>query len=422
MIQPSVKLKTISAVIFILFSQLCVAQTLTLEEVFQLARQNYPLIQKQDLIQQSTKYSLENAAKLFLPQFTINGQATYQSEVTQIPINMPGVKALSKDQYRLQGEISQLIYDGGIIKNQKELLKANEAVQLQNTEVNLYAVKEKMAQLYFSILLFDAQLKQSNILKQNLIAALKKAEANLKEGIVFKSTVNELKAEILNTEMSETELRSDRKSYKEMLALFIGKSLNDDAEFIMPQQAEISQKEIKRPELKLFDLQKNTLNLQEQKLKTNWHPRLSAFVQGGYGRPGLNMLNNNFSTWAMGGLRLNFPLNSLYTLKNDKTILDLNRKQIEKDEEIFLLNTKVSLQKENNDIEKYQELIRHDDKMILLREEIAKSAEAQLANGVITTSEYINKLNAENLARQMKNLHIIQLLKAKTDYQITVGE
>jgi outer membrane protein TolC len=313
------------------------------------------------------------------------------------------------------------MYDGGIIKNQKELLKANEAVQLQNTEVNLHTVKEKIAQLYFSVLLFDAQLKQHHIFKQNLIAALKKAEANLREGTTFKSSVNELKAEILNADMSETELRADRKSYKNMLALFIGKSLSDDTEFSIPQQLDILE-ELKRPELKLFNLQKDALDLQTQKLKTDWRPRFSAFVQGGYGRPGLNMLENNFSTWAIGGLRLNFPINNLYTLKNNKTILDLNRKQIEKDEETFILNTKAALQKNSSDIEKYQVLMKQDDEMILLREEIAKSAEAQLANGVITTNEYISKLNAAHLARQMKNLHLIQFLKAKTDYQTTAGE
>ena len=412
--------KGMALVTLLFFSQLVFSQTLTLEEAFQLARQNYPLVQKQGLIQQSTKYSLENASKAFLPQLSFSGQATYQSDVTRIPVAMPGVKEMSKDQYRVQGEVSQLIYDGGAIKNQKDLLKANEAVHLQNVEVSLNSLKERIAQLYFSVLLFDAQLKQRDIFKQNLSSALKKTEENLKEGTTFKSSVNELKAEIINADITEIEIRSDRKGYKDMLALLIGRPLGDETQFMVPAQPVIAET-LNRPELKLFDLQKKAIDVQEQKLQTDWMPRVSAFAQGGYGRPGLNMLDNNFSPFAIGGVRFSFPLGSLYTLKNNKAIMNINRKQVEADRETFILNTRASLQKENADVAKYRELMKQDDEVIALREEVTKSAQAQLANGVITTNEYINKLNAENLARQMKNLHMVQLLKAQTNYQTIAG-
>ena len=407
-------------ILMLMFSHQGFSQTFTLEEAFQLARQNYPLIQKQGLIQQATQYSLENASKAFLPQLGFSGQATYQSDVTSIPVAMPGVKEMAKDQYRVQGEVSQLIYDGGVIKNQKDLLRANEAVQLQNVEVSLNSLKERIAQLYFSVLLFDAQLKQRDIYKENLTGALKKAEENLKEGTTFKSSVNELKAEIINADITEAEIKSDRRGYKDMLAMFVGKPLSDETQFVVPSQKTMATT-LNRPELRLFDLQKKSLDVQEQKLKTDWMPRVSAFVQGGYGRPGLNMLDPDFAPFAIGGVRFSFPLGSLYTYKNNKAIVDINRKQIEADKQTFILNTNALLQKENSDITKYRELMKQDDEVIALREEVTKSAQAQLANGVITTNEYINKLNAENLARQMKNLHMVQLLKAQTNYQTIAG-
>lgn len=412
--------RLLTIITMLVFSHQGFSQTITLEESFELARQNYPLIQKKGLFEESTKYSLENASKAFLPQLNFNGQATYQSDVTRIPMALPGVKEISKDQYRAQGEISQLIYDGGVVKNQKDLLKANEAVQLQNIEVSLNTLKERIAQLYFSVLLFDAQLKQRDIYKQNLVSALKKMEENLKEGTTFKSSVNELKAEIINADMAEIEIRSDQKAYKKMLALLIGKPLEDHIEFVMPQQISIASG-LNRPELKLFELQKKSIDVQEQKLQSDWMPRVSAFVQGGYGRPGLNMLNPDFAPFAIGGVRFNFPLGSLYNYKNNKAIMDINRRQIDVDRQTFILNTNASLQKEKSDILKYLELMQQDEELIALREEITRSAQAQLNNGVITTNEYINKLNTENLARQMKNLHRIQLLKAQTTYKIIAG-
>lgn len=395
-------------------------QELTLQECYQLAKENYPLIHKKGLIEESTNYSLQNASKSFLPQFSLSGQATYQSDVTSIPVNMPGVEKMSKDQYKLQAEVSQLIFDGGAIKNQKELLKANEAVQLQNVEVNLNTLKERVSQLYFSILLFESQLKQRNIYKQNLINALNKATEALKNGTSYKSAVNELKAELLNAEMAENEIKADKKGFRNMLALLIAKPITDQTQFIAPIVT-TNFADINRPELKLFDLQKKSFDVQRKKLSADWMPKISAFAQGGYGRPGLNMLNNNFSTYAIGGIRLNMPLGSLYTLKNNKSILQNNQKQLDADRETFLLNTKTSLEKENADIEKYKTLLQQDDEIIALRAEVVKSAQAQLANGVITTNEFINKLNAENLARQTKNLHEIQLLKAQTNYQTLSG-
>lgn len=395
-------------------------QELTLQECYQLAKENYPLIHKKGLIEESTNYSLQNASKGFLPQFSLSGQATYQSDVTSIPVNMPGVEKMSKDQYKLQAEVSQLIFDGGAIKNQKELLKANEAVQLQNVEVNLNTLKERVSQLYFSILLFESQLKQRNIYKQNLINALNKATEALKNGTSYKSAVNELKAELVNAEMAENEIKADEKGFRNMLSLLIAKPITDQTQFIAPIVT-TNFADINRPELKLFDLQKKSFDVQRKKLSADWMPKISAFAQGGYGRPGLNMLNNNFSTYAIGGIRLNMPLGSLYTLKNNKSILQNNQKQLDADRETFLLNTKTSLEKENADIEKYKTLLQQDDEIIALRAEVVKSAQAQLANGVITTNEFINKLNAENLARQMKNLHEIQLLKAQTNYQTLSG-
>ena len=406
------------------------AQTdpLTLEECYQLAKQNYPAIKKLDLIAKTSEYDLQNANKKFLPQVNFSGQATYQSEVVdygslfgKMPANL-GINppTLSKDQYKIQGEVSQLLYDGGSAKNQKELINANKELQEQNIEISLYSLNSRINAIYFSILLIDAQLKQNELNKANLQTQIQKVEAQLKNGVAFRSNLDELKAEIVNIEMASTELKSNRNAYLKMLSLFISKEVSNSAQLKTPEVDSI-QTTINRPELRAFDLQKNIFDVQRQDLKSGYLPQVNAFFQGAYGRPTLNMIENKFGPWYITGVRFTWSLGSLYTLSNKKNTLLINEQSVEADRETFLLNTKLDLTQQDENVKKYNELIRQDNEVIALRASVSKSAEAQLNNGVITIHEYIQKINAEHLARQNKILHEIQLLQAKYNQKFITG-
>ncbi|WP_018628596.1 TolC family protein [Niabella aurantiaca] len=411
-------MKRLTSCVLLLLSVWCSGQSLSLDECYQLARKNLPNIKKQDLLRQSTRYSIENTARSWLPQLSVSGQATYQTDVTRIPIALPGVPELSKDQYRIQGEVTQTIYDGGVAKSQKALLRSQEATQLQQIEISFQAVKEQVTQLFFSILLLDAQWKQQEIYKAGIASSLEKATAAATNGTVAQSSVAELKAALINAAMGNTEIQSDQKAVRETLALLIGIPVPEHLVQPTPQKTD---SEIHRPELRLLDLQKSNITIREKALSTGWTPRIAAFVQGGYGRPALNMLNNAFDAFALGGIRFSFPLGSLYTYQNNKKIMALDRSELEADRETFLRNTKTALTKETNAMEKYSRLLQQDDEVIALRAQVTRSAQAQLENGVITTHEYINQLNAEHLARQLKNLHQVQLLHAQVNYQTISG-
>lgn len=403
-------------------------EQLTLEECYQLAKQNSPAIRKLDLIAKTSEYDLQNANKKFLPQVNFSGQATYQSEVVdygsllgKMPSNLGNnPPSLSKDQYKIQGEVSQLLYDGGSIKNQKELINANKELQEQNIETSLYSLKNRINTIYFSILLMDAQLKQNELNKANLQTQIQKVEAQLKNGVAFRSNLDELKAEIVNIEMASTEFKSNRNAYLKMLSLFIGKEVSASAQLVTPEVDSI-QTTINRPELRAFDLQKNIFDVQLQGLKSAYLPQVNAFFQGAYGRPTLNMIENKFGPWYITGVRFTWSLGSLYTLSNKKSTLLLNEQSVEADREIFLLNTKLDLTQQDENVKKYNELIRQDNEVMGLRASVSRSAEAQLNNGVITIHEYIQKINAEHLARQNKILHEIQLLQAKYNQKFITG-
>jgi outer membrane protein TolC len=409
----------------LLFSTKATAQVLTIEECFTLARQNYPLIKQHDLIVRSSRYSVENAGKLYLPQLTISGQATYQSQTINFGDVLPPLPGLtppelSKDQYKIQAEISQQLYDGGVSKYQKESSRANEAIQQQQLEVNLYAIKDRVTQLYFAILLMEAQLKQNRLRKADLQSAADKAQAALANGVAYRSNVDELKAEIVNTDMAATEFSANRKAYMKMLAVFINQPLSDSTTLTYPAPV-APQQGIQRPEITYYDIQKQAFDVQEKQLSSNYLPKLNSFFQGAYGRPTLNIVDNKFGPWWVGGVRLNWSLGSLYSLKNNRQQLDISRQNLDISKETFLFNTNLTLRQQNQDIEKYAALMEQDDDAITLRSSVRKSAQAQLDNGVITVHEYISQLNAENLAKQSRILHSIQLLQAQYNYKNTSG-
>lgn len=404
------------------------AQSLTLEECHQLAKANYPMIKKLDLIAKTSEYDVKNANKRFLPQVNFSGQGTYQSQVVDYGAILEGVSlpggitppVLSKDQYKIQGEVSQLLYDGGSTKNQKDLINANKELQQQSIETNLYAINSRVNNIYFSVLLMDAQLKQNELNKANLQTQIQKTEAALQNGVAFRSNLDELKAEILNIEMAGTEYQSNRTAYLKMLSVFIGKDLPDATALVVPVN-DFSPGIINRPELKSFDLQKSIYDVQRKELKSGYLPTVNAFFQGAYGRPTLNMIENKFGPWYVTGVRFNWSLGSLYSLSNKKKTLLLNQQSVEFDKETFLLNTKLDLTQQDENVKKYTELIRQDIEAITLRASVTKAAEAQLNNGVITTHEYIQKVNAEHLAKQTKILHEIQLLQAKYNQKFITG-
>ncbi|RLJ32647.1 outer membrane protein TolC [Chryseobacterium sp. 7] len=402
------------------------SESLTLEECYHLAKENYPEIKKLGMMAKTAEYTIDNANKGYLPKILFSGQATYQSQTISfsdalgaLPISA-SLPSLSKDQYKIQGEVDQLLYDGGIIHQQKELTKANNELQTQNIEVSLYTLKQRINALFFSILLTNAQLKQNEIKKANLQTQVQKAEAALQYGTAYRSNVDELKAEVVNTDMANTEYISNRNAYLKMLSIFIGKDISDSSVLQSPK-LELLSSEINRPELKGFDLQKSVYTLQEEQLKSDLMPKVSAFFQGAYGRPTLNIIENKFGPWFITGVRFSWSLESLYTSSNKKQILELNRKTTDTNKETFLINTKMDLAQQEENIKKYNLLLEQDKSVIDLRHSVTQSAEAQLANGVITTHEYIQKLNTEHLANQAMILHQIQLLQAQYNQKFISG-
>jgi outer membrane protein TolC len=399
---------------------------LTLEQCYQLGQANYPLSRQHDLIRQSKEYSVENISKGIYPQVNINGSATYQSDVTKVsfpPINGLNIEipTVPKNQYRIYGEVSQTLTDFGINKKRRDISEINSDIQEQNLNTELYSLKDRINQLYFGIILLDGQIEQNELSKKDIQTGIDRVQAAVNNGTDFRSSVNKLKASLLETEQRSIDFRASRRAYADMLSLFINQPVTESTVLVKPDIPNLTDS-INRPELKGYDLQVQSY-LQEYSLnKKNNYPHLEAFFQGGLGQPSpVNVLSTQLGTYYITGLRLNWNFGNLYTYKKDQLINKNNQEIVLSQRNTFLFNTSVTLRQENAQIRKYRDLIRADDEIVQLRSSVKQTSTVQLQNGVLSANDYLLDINAEALARQQRVVHEIQLLMSQYDHKTTSG-
>ena len=386
---------------------------ITLEECRQKTQDNYPLVRQYSLIEKTKEYNLNNASKGYLPQFALSAKASYQSDVTELPVKIPGIdiKGQPKDQYQVMLELKQNIWDGGEIHTKKEMTLASSDVEREKLNVEMYALNERVDQLYFSILLLDEQLIQNQLLQDELERSFRQISAYMENGIASQSDLDAVKVEQLNTRQKRVELSASRQAYVQMLALLTGEDLTENTTLKKPVESEVSPLgDIRRPELIWFDAQNQRLQIQEEALKTGYMPRFGLFVQGAYGNPGLNMLKDEFSPFYVAGVRLSWNFGSLYTLRNDKKLISTNKQQLQNNRDVFLFNTRLQATQQNSGIVSMRKQMQDDEEIIRLRTNIRLAAEAKVANGTLTVTDLLREITSESMARQTKALHEIQLL------------
>ena len=391
----------------------CMYGQITLEECRQKTQDNYPLVRQYGLIEKTKEYNLNNASKGYLPQFALSAKASYQSDVTELPVKIPGIdiKGQPKDQYQVMLELIQNIWDGGEIHTKKEMTLASSDVEREKLNVEMYALNERVDQLYFSILLLDEQLIQNQLLQDELERSFRQISAYMENGIASQSDLDAVKVEQLNTRQKRVELSASRQAYVQMLALLTGEDLTENTTLKKPVESEVSPLgDIRRPELIWFDAQNQRLQILEEALKTGYMPRFGLFVQGAYGNPGLNMLKDEFSPFYVAGVRLSWNFGSLYTLRNDKKLISTNKQQLQNNRDVFLFNTRLQATQQNSGIVSMRKQMQDDEEIIRLRTNIRLAAEAKVANGTLTVTDLLREITSESMARQTKALHEIQLL------------
>jgi len=399
--------------------------TLYLENCYAEAIKNYPKIVQKKLLEENTALKIENINTNYLPQISVNGQMTYQSEVTTIPKLSPFMSpiTLNKDQYKLTLDVNQTIWDGGLTESQKQIEKTALDADLKSVDVELYTLKERINAIFFSIILANQNEAIIKTALDNLREKLRNVESGIKNGVLLQNNADVLKAEILKTEQQFIEVSTMKLSGIQMLKEFLNTEIPADVVLVKPQvKTDLFIFDNKRQEMELFDLQIKKMDISKKLINDRIMPKMYAFGQTGYGRPGLNMLSNNFDFYYYLGAKVTWNFSALYQMKRDVKITDIQKDIVKTQKETFEKNLKISTLKEISDISKFADLIEKDIEIITLREKITKSVSAQLESGVITATDYINELNAEKQARLNKELHEMQLTLSKINYLFALGK
>ena len=396
-------------------------QNITLEECYNSVTQNYPLAKQSQLLEAQNLLEAAVISIAKLPQLSLDAQATYQSDVIEIPITNAIIEPLNKDQYRATFSINQLIYNGGATAASLAIKSAELKTKQKQVEVSLYQLRQQINQLYFSILL----TQESNLLLEakqtQLQAKLKEVSSGVRNGVLLPSSDKVLETELLKIDQQFQELESNKTTLIETLSSLIKQPLDAFSIFQNPVIEIHVQNELIRPELELFQFKKNEIENSESLISKQNVPKLFGFATGGYGNPGLNMLDNSFQPFYIAGVKLHWNVFDWNANQKQRESLAINKDIVDNETEIFKLNTTIELNKQRREIEKIEVIIASDEAIINLRKEVLLMADSQLKNGVITSSAYITELT--NLYEDQNTLvrHHIQLQLAKANYNVIKG-
>lgn len=423
--------RIILSILFAGFSASVFAQ-MTLETCQELAREHYPEVKQYDLIRLTEQYDLSNAARAWLPQLSLSAQATWQNEVPEFPEALSGmlsragvtIPGLKKDQYKVGIELNQTIWDGGKSNADKRLARTEAAEQRAMTDVDLYALKKRVNELYFGILLLEEKLSQTYRTIALLESNLDKMRSLVTNGTALASDADAVEAELLTARQQATQIEASRTSYRKMLELFIGEPLQEN--LLRPEFEEMATTELTRPELVLFDAKKNRLAAQEALIKSSTRPKFGFFAQGYYGYPSMDyfasMMSNEWRWNLLTGIRMSWNFGAYYTKKNSLNKLRTAQQSIDLQRDVFRFETDLQISQETGDIARLRKTIADDARIVSLRQSVREAAESKLRNGIIDTNDLLQKITDEAAARSAQSVHEIELLKALYELKHTTNQ
>lgn len=402
------------------------AQT-TLDECIGWAYDNYPQIKEMSLIEMTKGIDLKNAAYAWLPHLNISGKATWQSEVVEMPMDIPGMDInIPHDQYGLTAEFTQLIWDGGTSRSQKELAEAGAEVKKTQLETNLWSIRSRVQNVFLGIILIDKQLELNRLLRESLERSSEEVKSRMEAGVALPSDLDQVSVNILSCLQQRASLDADRKSYVKILGLLTGRDMTD-VELAVPQDAvnyvDDGARDFEtRPEMAFYAAQLKQNEYQRRQLNTLISPKLNLSLQGGYGRPGMNMLSGDFSGYFVAGLKLQWNIGALYTRGLDKRKVNADAQKIDLTRKSFILNSSVEAEQKNNAILKARDVLEKDSEIIGLRQRIRASGENQYREGTIKMNDYLSMLDEEYKAKANESMHEVQLMMAVYDMKNTIGK
>lgn len=420
------KITSLVLVTFV-FLQLWSQQTeqVSLQECHQNAMVNYPNFIQTELNNASYELNIKNIKTAYYPSLNLNGQIHYQSDVTKMPIPpIPGFvnPVISNDWYKINLDVQQVIYDGGVTSGKKAVESADREISNQQVQIELYQLKEKVNHLFFNILFLKESTDVLDVLSQSLKASIKDATSAFNNGTILKSEVDKLKVELIYINQQVIEKQSDITALISALNEITKLNIASAKALTTPKLTITNFNYINnRPEYILLTKQQEKLGAVKSLTGSKRRPVFSAFGQAGYGRPGYDMLNNDFDDYYMIGARLHWNIWDWNKVQHERQILDIQKEIITSKKQSFDQNLRADLFLRTESISKYKKLLETDAEILELQNNVVSTALVQFNNGIITSTTYLIELNKLAKVKLNTEAHKLQLVFAKYQYITAIG-
>ena len=414
---------------------------LSITQCYKAAQQNFPLVKQYELIGKSRDYTVSNAMRSYLPQVNLSAKASWQSDVTRLSIDEDKLAAssygsfinvdelndlfpsVSKDQYGVSLDIVQTIWDGGASKAQSDMAGSEAEASAKSIDADIYGLRAKINDLYFGIILLQNGLELNDLMLGSLEANYDKVKAYCDNGIAGQADLDALRIRILQTKQEALNMQNSKRAYCKMLALLTGLDIDESYTLLKPEELSFDNNaQLNRPELAMYDAQIQQVYSQNRLLDASITPKFGLYVSGGYGRPGLNMLEDSFQPYVVAGIKLSWNIGNFYNLGNNRRLLQTKVAGIESAKEVFKLNADMDISRHNSELESLRGQMAYDDEIIALRHSVLKANEKKMAEGTISGSDLVGYMNEALAAEQSKAQHEVQLLLAMYNLQFARGE
>lgn len=419
--------RTLVLTVLIVLSVFCLygqeARPITLQMLYDAVDQNHPISGINSLLDSVKNLQIKNANASYLPKVDVNASASWQSDVTEVNIPFPGVTIPTpdRDQYRLSLDVGQIIWEGGVTSARKEIAIAQAEAEKSSVRTELYSLKDRVNEVYFSIILIDVTQKQLELMRTELASRLESLEAGVNNGVVLPSAIAGIKAEIIRLEQKMMELPSRKKSMISLLESLTQLDFYATDNFVPPIVNEANSSKLNRPEVLSFTSQKSLFDARSSLVSKKRMPIISAFVSSGYGKPGLNMLSNEWNPYLMAGARLTWNIWDWNTTNREREQLSIQKRVIDQRLQAFEQGIESAVKSSDNQIETLTKQLELDSEIIELLYDVKRKSESQLANGVISSTEYLADFNAAARAKLDMEYRKILLNKEKVKLYYILG-
>jgi outer membrane protein TolC len=396
--------------------------TLSLHEAYTLLEERYPALKDTDVLTALHQKEQEKLDKVRLPGIYLKADGRLQSESPSLnlpdgvslpfEIDLPlyAVKTFIEAQYN--------IIDGGMNEVQKNLKEIQLKSDLQEVEVNKYALRKRINQLFVNIAILREQITVFDISLKDLNERTQTLEAAVEEGVALESELTKIKVKELEINSQKDNISYSISGLINSLSQLLNVSLNEDVVLNFPSYADPLQiPNIVRPEQELFKLKQNALMANYEMIDARRKPKVAAFAQAGIGYPNpLNFLDNEFTPYGIIGFQFNWKITDWKADLIEKEILSLQAKRIQNAHETFDFNLATREAGYLADIERLQNQINKEKEIADLQGEILAQLAIQLDEGIITSADYITQVNAELRSRQNILIRQTELLKRQIEF------